>query len=97
MATLWLTGYVALLLGLSLCFSSYSKIYHSDPVILNQFVKKAYDQYRAVIAKALAWNAVHVMPEELTLCKEMVDLLPHKMDRVAQGSKEWINKFNNAK
>lgn len=67
--------------------SSYSKIYHDDPQILNQFTKKAYDQYRLVIATALNWDAVHVMPEELTLCKEMVDLLPHKMDRIsAKGS-----------
>jgi hypothetical protein len=72
---------------LSSYLSSYSKIYHSDPQVLNQFIKKSLDQYRAVVAKALTWNAVGVMPEELELCKQMIELLPHKLDRVvAKGS-----------
>jgi hypothetical protein len=37
---------------------------------------------QAVVAKAEAWNAESVMPEELALCREMIKLLPYKMDRV---------------
>jgi hypothetical protein len=64
----------------SLC--SYSKIYHSDTQVLNQFIKKSLDAYKAVVAKAEAWNAEQAMPEELALCREMIQLLPYKMDRV---------------
>lgn len=65
----------------------YSKIFHTDPQVFNTFTKKALDQYRAVVQKALDWNAVHVMPQELELCKEMIELLPFKMDRVSGTGK----------
>lgn len=66
------------------CDLSYSKIYHSDPVVLNQFIKKSLDAYTAVVAQAEAWgpSAVKCMAEELPLCREMMQLLPIKMDRV---------------
>lgn len=76
------TAHLLFPLSLSSPPLSYSKIYHSEPQVLNQFIKKSLDQYKAVVSKALAWKAVHVMPQELELCSEMIQLLPHKMDRV---------------
>lgn len=65
----------------------YSKIYHEDPTVLNQFTKKAYEQYKAVVNKAESWHAESAMGEELELCRQMVQLLPLKMDKtVAHGS-----------
>jgi hypothetical protein len=49
---------------------------------MNEFILKSLNAYKAVVAKALKWNAVGAMPEELSLCKEMIELLPFKMDRV---------------
>ena len=65
----------------------YSKVYHSDPVVLNEFTKKAWQAYAKVVAKAEQWKADETMPTEIELCREMVKLLPIKMDRtVAKGS-----------
>ncbi len=60
----------------------YSKIYHSDAVVLNEFTKKSLQAYQRVVAKAEAWKAEECISEELALCREMIQLLPYKMDRV---------------
>ncbi len=62
---------------------SYSKIYHNDPHVMNRFIKLSFDAYNKLLMKAKEWNAEHCMEKELELCREMVQLLPYKMDRVA--------------
>lgn len=65
----------------------YSKIYHDDPKVMNHFIKLSFDAYNKLLMKAKEWNAEHCMEKELELCREMVQLLPYKMDRVvARGS-----------
>ncbi len=85
----------------------YTKIYSQNPHILCQFLRKALEEYKALVRTAggagssvahaprvcmcqLAFSErakVKEMVQELQMCREMIELLPLKMDRIMSSGR----------
>eukprot|EP00052_Salpingoeca_macrocollata_P015044 m.119234 g.119234 ORF g.119234 m.119234 type:complete len:231 (-) comp19532_c0_seq2:96-788(-) len=63
----------------------YAQFIAATPEIHVLNLRKSAEQYQAIISYCDAHPNLHCFDEELAMCKEMLELLPVKMERAMQG------------
>jgi tetratricopeptide (TPR) repeat protein len=69
----------------------FTKIVHASPQTVNMFLQKAVDFYKRIVMLAEKWELqADVFADELRMSKEMIELLPMKIDVLARTNSSTL-------